>query len=385
MGSPLSVPVRTIQKIQSIEGLRGILALWVLLTHALSASGLGQNWRGPFRVVATGQYAVDVFMVISGFVIFYLLNTARERYGQFLYRRFLRLYPVYLICLLFYSLLLHVSLHAYSNVPWPHIVSLIDGQVAKTSLDRFATHLLTHLFMLQSLIPSSILTYSNYAIIGPAWSLSLEWQFYVLAPLFYAAIGHGQQSGQAVTAIAIASAVHFLFTGDDGFLPKHIPMFALGIASFYLWRHPWRPDQALLVPAATGLAYLLTHSPGVVIWVAVFMSAYRRDGVGSHALTWMLERPLALALGQMSYSIYLAHAAVLVVCLTFLEDLHLEVIGQWPFFLMLLTLTVSGTIAISWVLYRYVETPFIALGKRGWRKGLLLPAPLRAKKTPPPA
>ena len=43
-----------------------------------------------------GTYAVQIFMIISGFVIFFLLDKKRESYGQFILRRFFRLYPLYI-------------------------------------------------------------------------------------------------------------------------------------------------------------------------------------------------------------------------------------------------------------------------------------------------
>ena len=87
--------------------------------------------------------------------------------------------------------------------------------------------------------------------------------------------------------------------------------------------------------------------------------------VGSAMVRRVLEAPLSLALGRISYSVYLTHEAVLTVSLIALEAIDLSVIGQWPFFLVLLSLTVGGTIGISWLLYRSVEAPFIAFGKRG--------------------
>lgn len=85
------------RRIAPIEGLRGLLALCVVVYYALAASGLEAGWRGPFAVLASGLNAVDVFMIVSSFVIFFLLETAHERYFRFLFRRFVRLYPVYLL------------------------------------------------------------------------------------------------------------------------------------------------------------------------------------------------------------------------------------------------------------------------------------------------
>src|SRR5690606_21046789 len=47
------------------------------------------------------------------------------------------------------------------------------------------THLFAHLSMLHGVIPDSVLKYSVSSILAPAWSISLEWQFYILAPLLF--------------------------------------------------------------------------------------------------------------------------------------------------------------------------------------------------------
>src|SRR5579872_2939516 len=102
-------------KVRAIEGLRGVLALWVVLGHILAAAGLGEHWRGPFAVLAAGGNAVDAFIIVSGFVIFYLIETARESYGRFIFRRALRLYPVYLLCLLVSIPLLPLEIQIYGH------------------------------------------------------------------------------------------------------------------------------------------------------------------------------------------------------------------------------------------------------------------------------
>ena len=141
-------------------------------------------------------------------------------------------------------------------------------------------------------------------------------------------------------------------------------MFALGIAAYYLRRMPWRPRIPLLAPTVVGLACLLTHNPGIVIWCAVFMAAYEPAAFRAGVLPKVLEHPLALTIGQMSYSIYLVHEAVLTPALISLDHLGASVVGQWPFFIALLTLTLAGTLGLSWLLYRHVDVRFIAFGKR---------------------
>ena len=67
------------KKIQLIEGLRGYLAFWVVFDHLLGACGYSvEKLNGLLKIIRSGWYAVDVFIIISGFVIFYLLDNNEE-------------------------------------------------------------------------------------------------------------------------------------------------------------------------------------------------------------------------------------------------------------------------------------------------------------------
>ena len=354
--------IRQTRKISSIEGLRGLLALWVVFGHTLAAAGLGANWRGPFAVLAAGGNAVHVFIIVSGFVIFYLLDSAREGYGQFIFRRALRLYPAYLICLMASVFVLSLEVQVYTEAPWPH--SLNDGrvQIALASLAYLPQQLLAHLTMMHALLPDHVLPYSNYAILGPAWSLSLEWQFYIIAPALFWMFG--RSAATALAAIALACAAHFLIGGNEGILPRHVPMFAFGIASYFVWREQPVFGHPLLMIIGVALAYLLTHMPAVVIWACVFLAALHPGALGARFVNAVLQSPVLLALGRWSYSIYISHALVLVLSMSMLGAVDAKMVGQWPFFGLLLVITVAGTLAVSVALYRFVEAPCIEWGRR---------------------
>ena len=87
-------------KIAELDGLRGILAWWVVFGHVLGWSGFSAgDLPPPLRLIRSAALAVDVFMILSGFVVFLLLDTQRLRFGPFLIRRAFRLYPVFILCL----------------------------------------------------------------------------------------------------------------------------------------------------------------------------------------------------------------------------------------------------------------------------------------------
>lgn len=95
-----------------LEGLRGFLALYVVLDHSLEYSGVDEIAH-PLGFLRGGRYAVNEFVILSGFVIFYLLDKRTEGYRAFITRRFFRLYP---IAILMFAVAVPISLLRLWNV-----------------------------------------------------------------------------------------------------------------------------------------------------------------------------------------------------------------------------------------------------------------------------
>src|SRR5689334_14475157 len=124
-------------RIHELEGLRGLLAMWVFFSHIIAISGYEwASFRQPLQAVVTGSNAVDVFIILSGFVICMLLDGRRESYGRFVWRRFLRLYPIYFMCLLFAVAL--------------NLVGIMPSEWLRT---QFLGQVVFHLIMLHGLVP----------------------------------------------------------------------------------------------------------------------------------------------------------------------------------------------------------------------------------------
>ena len=66
-------------EIKELTSLRGILAWWVVFSHLLTYTGFPpESTNGLVRLVGKGSIAVDVFIILSGFVIFNLLDGRKE-------------------------------------------------------------------------------------------------------------------------------------------------------------------------------------------------------------------------------------------------------------------------------------------------------------------
>ena len=96
--------------ISEFEGLRGLLAAWVVFGHILLISGFTyqDGWFGILFSPVLGVYA---FMMLSGFVITATLDRRQSTWTSFMTRRFLRLFPIYAICMALAIILFDMSLH----------------------------------------------------------------------------------------------------------------------------------------------------------------------------------------------------------------------------------------------------------------------------------
>jgi len=198
-------------RLKLIEGMRAYLALWVVLCHVLWMSGYTEDvLSGLTKLLVQGRCAVDVFIIISGFVIFFVLDHQRESWRPFIVRRFFRLFPLFFI--LFLAAIVVSGLTswnvAYVARYWApdqvqYMIALMDSW-----WQNLHWHLPLHLLMLHGTVPQTVLPDSPGAFLIPGWSVSLEWQFYLVAPLaFFLATS---RKALHRTGLCLASALLFI-------------------------------------------------------------------------------------------------------------------------------------------------------------------------------
>lgn len=360
------------KKFGSIEGLRGWLAWAVVFSHLAYFSNLSVKGLGP-ALKAAGLPAVLVFLMISGFVITHLVVERPESYGIYLLRRFMRIFPLFAVtCVIgFFTNDLQVSLLSrVSEGGDPQFTAQL-ADIARSNHEFFLLHVLAHATLFHGIISDAVLPFSQYAFNMPAWSLSLEWQFYLVAPAIIAVARWPRIMICVAVMIAVAEFAfeHRLFGSFDqpSFLPAVAGYFAVGVAS------------RLAYPSIAGT---IRHTAGILSVIIVLLPLLDRWGVP--LLIWglivvglalhpsakasafariyraALDSRAAVYFGSRSYSTYLCHLQVIAFCYW----LWLSLFSTAPTFIGLSALTVPLTMIAAELLYRWVERPGIALGSR---------------------
>jgi peptidoglycan/LPS O-acetylase OafA/YrhL len=275
-------------RLAEIDSLRGLAALSVVLFHYTTRIGevYGEN-ATPSWGFPQGHYGVNLFFVISGFVIFMTLERT-HRPMDFVVSRFSRLYPAY-----------------WAAVALTFLITLALGLPGKTVPVGAA---LANLSMVHGF-------FGVPHVDGVYWTLEVELLFYawMLALYCAGALRRVHSVLSALVALQAAYVMARLTLGID--LPwkverflilRYIPWFTLGVCVHLLVRPRGRQDrQPSLLLGAFSLGVLaLAEGRGVALLASVLSALVW--GAASGRMPW-LKHGLLVWLGAISYTLYLLH------------------------------------------------------------------------------
>jgi peptidoglycan/LPS O-acetylase OafA/YrhL len=362
---------------KSLEGLRGYMAWTVVFMHVVYFSGYAQQrpfvWLVP---LLNGVGAVNVFIVVSGFVITHLILVRNERYRPYLVRRMLRIVPIYYLCLLYSFVAFPAQLELHTN-NW-----VLDRAVWAHDFSMFHSHafqyVLLHITLLHGVVPDSVLPLSSWQILGPAWSLSLEWQFYLLAPLLVKLLRLNRVAEASAVTMLIACFALFRWRlpiawNQPAALPLSIHFFLLGILSrIHLPALEKLPRWTI---PAVGFSLAVAVRPlryELLMWTFFFTAVLMEEkpprpltviGRGAdHAFKWITRNRFVTSLGRCSYSTYLVHIPFLATVIWI--GAHLFGIQSQRSTFVLMLAAMPFLALLSQALYAFVESPFIRMGSQ---------------------
>lgn len=365
-------------RFRALDGLRGFAALLVVFYHMTVSSAFK-----ALAVVTHGDLAVDLFFMLSGFVIASAyagrIGDGRDM-GRFLTLRFFRIYPLHLCVLLVF-----VAQELLKLYLWRKGVALNNG--APFSGDQSPGLLVATLLLVQAWGP-----FDRNFWNGPSWSISCEafayCLFAVTAPL--RPLRH-RLAPVAVLVFAVASYV-YAATLHDGLAQAFYGPAAIlrGVSGFLLGALMWEQvatprgralfaalgarTLSLLQFATVALVLVLLQlldGPAIIIALAPLALLVPLLHVDRGLLAeWLTSRPMQF-LGQISYSVYMVHFFILLTADTVLKRLlppHPGAAGWpdlplWPGTLVSLGLAVV-VVAAAILTWRFVEEPGRAFGRR---------------------
>jgi peptidoglycan/LPS O-acetylase OafA/YrhL len=355
------------KRLECLDGLRGVLAVYVMLGHMAPFAAL-PNWiAGLF---SHGGAAVDVFFMLSGLVILRSLESCRFEARPFLILRVTRIFPVFLPMFALGAAALSLP-PIFKAMPW-----IAPGSVAYDIWPRgwptnWVVEIAAHLTMTHGLFPNGLLPDVWLSFLSAAWSLSTEWQFYVLALL----LGRSRMGAEwlAVSFLVLAVAgLAWDMTAPESwqfsraFLPNKAEYFALGIASGgWVDRRSRRwfaivLGATLILCAANGDAGKLLPP---LIWTLCLAAQLHAGGI-LNPLRWGTVQWL----GALSYPLYLANEPIQKVLCFLLTRLAAG--NERVFTSMWIPAAVLVPIGVAALLHRYVEQPALRWGRDLARGGI---------------
>lgn len=356
-----------VKKFGAIEGLRGWLAWGVVFSHIPYLTGFQMKGvDAPIR--SLGSFAVLTFMIISGFVITHLIIEKPEPYVSYIIKRFARLFPLFAItCVAGFLTSDLLALAVASDPAYADPFEIVIRGVAESNHKHFWPHVATHMAMLQNLIPNWLLPYSDYAFNIPAWSISLEWQFYLVAPLVVYVLRNKPNLILALAFTVAVSAIGLkkLYGVEPRVVPLAANFFLAGIVSRLIYSEIVDRNWLVFVLALVIVIFPLNSNlRPFLIWLVVLFGLSQTRAVRPNLIGRLYDFALTSAaaryFGSRSYSTYLCHYPVisLIVWSIF------KYTGQVPAMLLVTLLTIPSVILVSELAYRFIEIPGIQWGKR---------------------
>jgi peptidoglycan/LPS O-acetylase OafA/YrhL len=337
-----------------LDALRAVAVLLVLIDHS------GLTNFGTLRVLY-GGLGVEIFFVLSGFLITWLLLGEADRHGRidlgaFYWRRATRLLPAMVVYLVVGALLL---LAMGKPLPWAAITAYaLYAMNYYQGLTGAEPHYLSH-----------------------AWSLAVEEQFYLLWPaLLIVLLRRGWSLPRSLTALILSlwavKAVWVLVLGvGDDYLYRALEtradqlfmgcLLAVVLRSGDRWhavfdtlaRHRWLAGALVLALLATTALlqadvttkYLIGYAVEpllIAVLLPLVLVEARRQGWMARAI----NAPAVVLVGQVSYGLYLYHPFLIHP----VRKVVLRLTGSMP---LAVALSLLVVVVVAWASFRWIETP----------------------------
>jgi peptidoglycan/LPS O-acetylase OafA/YrhL len=318
--------LETSKKVNSLILLRGIAVLSVCFCHFAQPLAKNNNLAEMFKMFHSyGKYGVNIFFVISGFIIPLSMDKARysiKYYFRFLYKRAIRLHPPYLIAL---ALTL--------------LVVAITNRVKHIAFPENLTSIIQSCFYLHIPINNPVF-----------WTLQVEAEYYIFIGGFFVLLKSFPKAALCIGIIVIMFLTRTEIVKHISLL-KYIIFFLIGIVGYVIYNKTgsFILNMICLISLII-FSFTFYEIPASVASLLTISFILLYKGPGNKFFD---------PFGEISYSLYLIHFPIGVKLLNLTYN---HVNPNYYIFLFVITLaTVSG---LGWFFWKFVEKPFADLSNK---------------------
>jgi peptidoglycan/LPS O-acetylase OafA/YrhL len=341
-----------LKRLLYLDSIRGLAALIVVTSHlSFTDQALSFIDTTGLKLFRASGFAVDLFFVLSGFVLFQQIQNEKPGYLEFITRRAFRLFPPCVV-----AVSASYAMYAiWSPAPVSHLTEWFNSVSwpAGITPEQYLMHL--------------TLTGED-SLLRPIWSLVYEWRISLIFPLLAAALLYAPMT-VSIAAIIVALLLANTTAWQDS--PYRWVLYTSFYVSFFLAGAAisrYRSEIAGFLGERSYLRYglllavfyyvdLRSQQQGLIglLYVGIAATVFIAVCVSDRGLQKALEiRPLVF-LGRISYSLYLWHMIVIGFFFRILD-------GASPF--LIAALCVSVSIVAAWSMFILVEAPSIRLGRK---------------------
>jgi len=358
--------------IDQLTWLRGIAAFFVIVCHSIRATEVQYSDSDEvsdiflISLFDLGSFGVMIFFVLSGCTL-YISNANKMCYSNvysFYVKRFFRIWPAFVISMVFYICFRGVFDKLYIN-PQGHWV---EGQF----LNEFSLYdVISHVTLTFNISGTEGLFNNAY------WSLPVEFQYYLIFPIIIASIKYMGLLGPICIGGALFLLPKLNLVGFESNLVFNIAYgFCGGVLIGYVYT---KSSLRMGMYLGTVLAILITLFTSVIAhsWIELpdfplISDLWNWYVVNAIILVYIVlitrfDIPKNIArflkhYGTISYSTYLYHNLFIAIAILFIVNFEIDD-GDIKLLLTLL-FTLFATYLVSIFSYKYVEKPFVAIGRR---------------------
>lgn len=361
-------------RFEVLDSFRGICAICVVLFHMTIINGISTL---PF--FKGSNVFVEFFFVLSGFVLTYGFAYKQDlNFKKYITARFFRIYPLHV-----FTLAAMIILEFGKFIAEKHGVNF---QIHSFTITKDVSEILPNLLLVQAWTHLT----QNDSFNGPAWSISIEFYTYIL--FFFTLMLSWKY--RLISWFIISALAFLLIINDTPYIPSTV---ARGLSCFFLGALSYvfiRRVQNQLTSKKLNSAFIfLEIAIPILIYTLITSSLAHKNIILSILFaicisTFSFQRGLISKIlattpftftGKLSYSIYMTHAAILLVITSLfiiaqkITGLELTKIinggrvidaGSVSMNTLLAIFTLLLVIIVSNLTYKYIEKPFIKIGKK---------------------